>query len=344
MIYRLKRLFFTVFILLLLTAGCSTPSTLPISIPATPPPVQSAPPPKVVLVLGGGGTRGLAHVGVLKVLQQHAIPIDMIIGTDSGSIVGSMYASDPNVKRIQRKLLRAQSSDLIDISALHALEGPITGNALQNFIFKNVYEKNINQLPIRFVAIATDLKTGQNISLASGPIAPAVNASCALPPYFHPVNLYSRTLIDGMITDPVAVDVAKSYQPKIIIAVNVSASLPKQMPTNIVGIYDRNYIISDRQFNAYCAQDADVIIHPNVPEINYPDTQEKLAMIHAGEKAAIAALPQICAELQKNNIASDCSHVVTPPAQKKNLRSKILQFIYPLRLKMRDFNAQMARS
>lgn len=317
------------FLLFLISCATTRP---PIFVPATQPPTQFGPPPEVALVLGGGGARGIAHVGILKVLQQYRVPVDLVVGTDSGSIVGVLYADSLNIRKIQNTVLQTQLTDLIDISALHALEGPITGNALQNYILAHVRARNFNQLKIRFSAVATDLKTGQSISLASGPIAPAINASSALPPYFRPVNLYGHVLVDGITTDPVAVDIAETYHPKVIIAVNIAAALSPQMPTNVIATYDRGYAISDLQFNEFSARRANVIIHPNLPALNYPSIPQKIAMIQAGEKATLAAMPEICAELQKNNIASACSHTIAP-AKPKTLRSKVLHLIDEIRHK-----------
>lgn len=304
-----------------------------IFVPQQPPKLPPAPPPRVVLVLGGGSARGIAHLGVLKVLRKNRIPIDMIVATNAGSIVGAMYADNSSIKNIRTALLNASATDLIDISALHLLEGPITGNALQNFILKHVRAKTFDQLHTRLVATAMDVRTGQTIPLATGPIAPAINAACALPPYFHPVQLYGHLLVDGAVTDPVPVDVAKTFNPKVIIAVNLAPTLPTAMPSSNVGVYDRSMIISDRQFNSFSDAAANVVIHPTVADISDPNRQQRIAFIHAGEKAAQLALPQICAVLQQNHIASACSTSALPPAppkpisKPKKIENKLLHWI-----------------
>lgn len=321
----IKNLFYflAIGILFPLFAGCA-PRPI-IFVPQEPPPLPAGPPPRVAVVLGGGGARGFAHIGVLKVLQQYRVPVDMVVGTSSGSIVGAIYADNPNTDALQRTLIHAQRSDLVDISALHALEGPITGNALQNFILTHVRARTFNQLPLRFVVVATDLRTGATVPLASGPIAPAVNASAALPPFFRPVNLYGHTLIDGGTTDPVAVDVARAYKPKVVIAVSIVPDLPPYAPSYIIGVYDRAYYISDLKFNEYSMQTADVKIHPVVGQTGVFDDSNKRALVRAGEKAALKAIPEICAELQRYDIPSACSHGPQPVAEKTG--AKILKFI-----------------
>lgn len=297
--------FFICCVLILLAACAATRPN--IQVPKAPPPVAVIiHRPQVALVLGGGGARGFAHIGVIKVLKQYHVPIDLIVGTSAGSMVGSVYADDPNVHHLIKVLKQAGPSTLVDISAFHLLQGPITGDALQSFILKHVKARTFNQLKIPFIAVTTDLQTGATVPLSSGPIAPAINASSALPPFFRPVHLYGRIFVDGGTTDPVPVDIARLYHPKVIIAVTIVEDVPKAMPTNIVGVYDRAYAISDLRFNKFSTLGADVVLHPDVGQTGVFDASHKRALIKAGEQATLKALPQICAALKRNHIASDC--------------------------------------
>jgi NTE family protein len=284
--------------------GCAIAPAL--AIPATPPPPPKIKtPPDVAVVLGGGGARGMAHIGVLKVLQEEHIPIDLIVGTSAGSIIGALYAANPNPALLQTTVFMAGISDLMDISP--SLEGPITGNALQNFILLHTGIENFRQLRIPFVAVATDLETGETVPLYSGPVAPAVNASAALPPVFHPVSLYGRVLVDGGVSDLIPVDVAKLYHPKVIIAVNVTPDLSPFMPANIIGVYNRAYTISDQRFAQFNMRSADIVLHPKVGQTGVFDSSNRIGLVRAGEKAALQALPQICALLREKHIPSRCS-------------------------------------
>lgn len=300
-----KKLFYTAVIFLtVIIVGCAA-SRPNINIPQVAPPPPAIGKPRVALALGGGGARGIAHVGVLKVLQQEHIPIDLIVGSSAGSIVGSLYASNPNSYRIESILLQAGITDLLDFSP--SLQGPITGNALQDFILRNATAKTFRQLKIPFIAVTTDLLTGETFPIESGPLAPAVNASSALPPVFHPVNLYSRTLVDGGVTDLVPVDIAKKYNPDVIIAVSITPNVPRMMPSSIIGVYNRAYILSDARFAEYNMEGANVEIHPYVGQTGVFDSSNKPALIHAGEVAARRALPEICELLREKKIPSRCS-------------------------------------
>lgn len=298
------KLICSISVIIILTA-CAT-ARPPIAIPATAPPALSLKSqPRVALVLGGGGARGMAHVGVLKVLQQEQIPVDLIVGTSAGNIVGALYAGNPNAYAVENILMQAGLTDLLDVSP--SLQGPVSGNALQNFIVRNVKARYFQQLTIPFISVATDLGTGQTVAISSGPIAPAVNASAALPPVFRPVQLYGHTLIDGGFTDLIPVDIAKRYNPEVTIAVNIIPDIPRTMPTNILGVYDRAYLLSDARFAQFNMEGADVTLHPYVGQAGLFDSADKQPLVRAGEAAARRALPQICALLKAKNIHSRCS-------------------------------------
>lgn len=312
-----------IFSVVFFVTGCSIVPPF-IFIPRKPPPAPPAPPPRVTLVLGSGGTKALTNVGVLKVLEANHIPVDMIVATNSGSIVGVMYADNPNSYFLQNRLMQVNPAFLIDPSALHILESEVTGAQLQNFIYHQIRAKQFRDLKIRFVAVATDLRNGRNVILQSGPIAPAINAAAALPPYIRPVRMYGHVLIDGNTTNPIPVDVARTFNPKVIIAVKPTHVLPPGLPTNIFAIYDRTFAISDNIFNKLSSRDASVVIKPRLSFDSALNPAQKRAYIYMGEVAAQKALPQICELLQKNGIESDCSHA---KKQSKQWPKRIMQIL-----------------
>jgi NTE family protein len=324
-IYRFCLSLFVVAIGVALT-GCATshpasPTSSPTITSQVTTPLATATPPKTVpvpdhapqiaLVLGGGGARGYAHIGVLKVLQQAGIPINLIVGSSVGSLVGALYADSTDANQVQKKLLETQEHDLIDVNLLHVLSGAISSPRFQHFITQNIKATDFKDLKIHFVAVATNLHTGEAIRLSSGPLAPAINASCALPPAFQPVNLSGRILVDGGIADPVPVNVARLYKPHVIIAVNIAAQLPPEMPKSILGISQRSTLINLMHYARLSSQNADFVIKPHVGNIGVFDTSNKLALIAAGEAAARRALPQICQLLAAKNIRSRCATVLS---------------------------------
>jgi NTE family protein len=315
---RILKAFFAalLFIYFMALAGCATsptptqtpPVVTPIAVPK--PVVVPNNTPRVTLVLGGGGARGYAHVGVLKVLQQAGIPVDLVVGSSVGSLVGALYADSANANQVQQILLAAQEHDLVDVSLLHVLSGAGSGQRLQHFMTQHLKAADFKALKIHFIAIATDLRTGNTIQLPHGPIAPAINASCALPPAFQPVNLYGHILVDGGIADPVPVNVARLYKPQVVIAINIAEQLPTEMPIGILEVAKRSTLINLMRYARLSSQNADIVIQPQVGDTGSFDTSHKIALIAAGEAAARRALPQICQLLAAKNINSHCTTVL----------------------------------
>lgn len=258
--------------------------------------------PDVALVLGGGGARGLSHVGVLRVLHQAGIPINVIVGTSAGSMVGAVYADRGNIHQLNTAFDKIGFWDIADISNFPSRYGVMQGYRLQKFILKHIHAKTFSQLTIPFIVATTDLKTGHVFPIKSGPIAPAVQASAALPGLFKPVHLYGHILIDGGMSDPVAVSLIKPYHPKVIIAVNVMKQLPKTLPVSADEVYERAGTIRGINITNMSARDADVIIHPNLGTTTVFQVGKKQELIQAGEAATRKALPKILALLKQHHI------------------------------------------
>jgi NTE family protein len=281
------------FLSLLFLAGCAG-SRPDIDIPSKQPPVdQSIGQPQVALVLSGGGVRGFAHVGVIKVLYDAGVPIDLIAGTSAGSIVGALYADQGKIDDVQTDVINVGLSSLLDFNNVPRSDGVFQGYKLQKFLLEHMQAKTFDQLKIPLIVVATDLKTGTPVKLDSGPVAPAVQASAAIPALFDPVSLYGYTLIDGGMSDPVAVDMVQPYHPKMIIAINVAEQLPAAIPSTAEGIYNRAFIISRLNMSRMSATGADVLITPDVGATKVLDIDKKAQLIKAGQDAAQKALPEI---------------------------------------------------
>lgn len=280
--------------ILLLVSGC-TASNPHVKIPQAEPSSSYLKKvhPRVVLVLGSGSARGFAHAGVIKVLEENHIPIDMIIGTSAGSIVGALYADNPSANSLHELLLTTPRNEVIDFSLMNLTQGPISGNGLQNFLVHHLKAQTFEDLQIPFAAVATDLDSGKLHVFGSGPIAPAVNASSAAPPFFRPVKLYGKIYVDGGLIDPVAVDVARRFHPKLIIAVILNHPLSKSLPTNTAGVFLRSFDMMLMQLNDYSAAKAHIVIRPEPDDITMFDGSKRDYLMRIGEESARAALPMI---------------------------------------------------
>jgi NTE family protein len=297
----IKKVFLLIIVSLIFT-GCVTAPQIPMPSQEPPTAYLDKLHPQVILVLGSGGARGFSHVGVLKVLEENHIPIDMIVGTSAGSIVGALYADQPSAAHLRNLLLSAKRDKVIDFSIFNIPTGAISGAGLQNFLYTNMHAKTFNQLRIPFVAVASNLETGQLHIFASGPIAPAVNASSAAPPFFRPVKMYGQLYADGGLIDPVSVDVAKRFHPKIIIAVRLDTGLSTTMPTHAPGYFLRGFDLMLINLTRYSAQDANVIIIPKLGDINMFEDAQRPALMREGELAAEKSIPEIKKLLRANNI------------------------------------------
>lgn len=258
--------------------------------------------PNVALVLGGGGARGIAHVGVIKVLADAGVPVDLIVGTSAGSIVGAIYADQGNAQQVVSTFREIGLWDIADINNFPTKQGIMQGYRLQKFLLRHMHARTFAQLKIPFIVATTDLATGKVFPITSGPVAPAVQASAAIPGLFNPVHLYGRILIDGGMADPVAVDLAKPYKPKVIIAVDVAQQLTKKLPITNEGYYERAGIIREMTITKLSAENADIVIRPAVGDTNVFQIGRKKQLYKAGEIAARKALPQILRLLKRNHI------------------------------------------
>ncbi len=265
-----------------------------IKIPAQPPtPTLLTHKPRIALVLGGGGARGFAHVGVLKVLHNAHLPIDVIIGTSAGSIVGAIYADNGSYVQLHNVMLKASLGNFFAFSNVPNLSGMVEGYRMQRFLLNNMHARDFNQTKIKLILATTNLQTGPVYPRASGPIAPAVRASASIPGLIQPMHMYSKTLIDGGMSDPIAVDLAIPLHPKLIIAVDIARALNKQLPNSASGIAQRAMLISRMHISDSSLRGADIVIRPSVGDASVFDINDRTQLIKAGEQAAKRALPQI---------------------------------------------------
>jgi NTE family protein len=181
--------------------------------------------PSIGLALGGGAARGFAHIGVMRTLAAHGIVPDVIVGTSIGAVVGGCYAARQldNFETWARGLKIRSIFSYLDISLSGS--GLISGGHLAAKLNETLADGRIEDLPIRFAAIATEFNTGHEIWLTRGRVADALRASYALPGIFPPVRIGGRWLVDGALVNPVPVSAARALGARLVIAVNLNADL-----------------------------------------------------------------------------------------------------------------------
>jgi len=181
--------------------------------------------PTIGLALGGGAARGFAHIGVIRTLEAHGIVPDVIVGTSIGAVVGGCYAAKEmdNLDKWARTLTVRGVLGYLDISLSGS--GLIGGGHLAAQLEGGLKESRVEDLPIRFAAIATEFNTGHEIWLTRGRLSDALRASYSLPGIFPPVLIGGRWLVDGALVNPVPVSAARALGSRLVIAVNLNSDL-----------------------------------------------------------------------------------------------------------------------
>lgn len=249
--------------------------------------------PRVALVLGGGGARGFAHVGVIRILEQEKIPIDMVVGTSVGSLIGAMFAAVPTGPNLERMVLQLERDDLVDYSFLMMRKGLIIGDRLERFVSEKVAVSRIEDLKIPFAAVATDIRSGERVILDRGLLARAVHASCALPAVFQPVEIDGRLLVDGGVLESLPVPTAKFLGADVTIAVDIGTRVRNIQSADLVTVVIQALSIAGAEMRRHHAREADVLIHPDVDGIGAFDFTQKERCVNAGEAAAREGLSRI---------------------------------------------------
>jgi len=177
---------------------------------------------KIGLALGSGSARGLAHIGVIRALEDAGIKIDLVTGTSIGALVGSVYASG-NLKALEKVYLGfdwRQIAYFFDI--VFPKSGLIDGKKVANFVREYVHVETIEHLPLPFQAVATDIETGKEVCIGRGDVIEAVRSSLSMPGIFTPVRSNGQLLVDGGLTNPVPVSTARSMGAELVIAVDLN--------------------------------------------------------------------------------------------------------------------------
>jgi NTE family protein len=257
------------------------------------------PKPKVALVLGGGAARGFAHIGVIRALEQEKIPIDLIVGTSVGSLIGALYACDRNSFELEWTAFALEKDDIFDYGLLNAFTGMglAKGEKLEAFVRNKIPAANIEQLRIPFAAVATDLNRGTRVVLDSGSVGKAVRASSAIPGVFQPVEHQGKSLVDGGVIDNVPVAVAREKGADIVIAVDIGKQVNNFNITNVIDVMLQSITIMGAENARVRKGEADILIAPNVGDVGMLDFTRKKQCMQAGIEATQKMLPEIKAKI-----------------------------------------------
>jgi NTE family protein len=240
--------------------------------------------PKIGLALGSGSARGFAHVGVLKVLKEENIPVDLIAGSSIGALVGTLYGAGSDIDRLYRlaKLFKRKYYTDFVVPKM----GLIAGKRIKEFMKVMTFGKKLEELDIPVAVVATDLSTGEKVIFTEGQIDNAVRASISIPGIFVPERIGDRLFVDGGLVERVPVSVARKLGADIVIGVDVSV-IKRNQP--IVSIYDVIMQSIDIMQNEGFRQHeiaSDWMIRPKVDHFNARTFTQLEEIIQAGEEEA----------------------------------------------------------
>ncbi len=243
----------------------------------------------VALALGGGAARGLAHIGVLKVLAEEGIPVCGVAGTSAGAVIGAAVCAGHSWETILEKARAIDWPDIVTLSLPR--KGFLSLAKLEHFVDRFLGSKSFDELYIPFAAVAVDLISGDVVVLNSGSVAAAVRASCSIPGIFEPVARGGKVLADGGLRNDVPADVAAEMGPGTVIAVNLNSDTAhSHAPRNILDVIHYSFDILTKHGAHETLAAADIVICPRLDDVGYQELKKVDELVARGESATRAAL------------------------------------------------------
>jgi NTE family protein len=247
---------------------------------------------RIGLALGGGFARGIAHAGVLRVFEQHRIPIHCITGISAGSIAAAAYASGATSEEIARAGCSMRFRD-IGRWSLGRL-GLIGSECMQRFLKRLLKTYRFEEMRIPLGVMATDLFTGNPVAFSgNGPVFDPIRASCSYPGLFQPVPHRGQLLVDGAMSVEIPAALARQLGANRVISVYLPAPSPEVEPRNVFQVVNRCFQILQRRSEDRWRNETDLVIAPDVRGMDWNAFGQGPRLIEAGEAAARAVLPEI---------------------------------------------------
>lgn len=247
--------------------------------------------PKIGLALGSGGARGFAHLGVIKVLREAGIPVDLIAGSSMGALVACFYGAGIDMDRLYKLSGAFKRKYYLDFTVPKM--GFIAGNRIKEFIRLFTHGKNLEELDIPVAVVATDLIAGEKVIFRDGPISDAVRASISIPGILVPEKLNGRILVDGGVADRVPVSVVKEMGADIVIAVDVAKVKKNAEITSIFDVIMQSIDIMQKELVISREAASDIMIRPHVEMYSSRAFTNIEEIIKIGEDEARKHLSQI---------------------------------------------------
>ncbi|MFP4378113.1 MAG: patatin-like phospholipase family protein [Spirochaetales bacterium] len=245
------------------------------------------------LALGGGAARGVAHIGVLRVLEEEGLEPDFICGTSAGSIVGALYAGGYRWETIAEVVRSTDWRDIVQ--PVFPKMGLVKAEKLQQRLNELLDSLTFEELDVPFCAVAVDIMTGKKVQLRTGPVAPAVRASCSVPGIFEPMIDGDRVLVDGGILEEVPIYTCQDMGAKIVLAVDLNSDLATpRFPENVFHVILASFAAISRNREKLAHSRRNVVVAlPKLAEFSFHDLKRREELIEAGAAAVREELPRL---------------------------------------------------
>ena len=248
--------------------------------------------PAIGLALGGGFARGIAHVGVLKVLEEEGIPVRMIAGTSVGALIGAAYCSGVTIAELEEVAYKVRFTTFARWTL--SRYGFATNDRMVSFLTRTLKVQTFEELRIPLGVTATDFNTGEGMVFTSGSIIDPVRASCAYPGMFLPVEICGRWLVDGMLSNPVPTRPLRAMGAERVLAVQLKGQWSKTTaPRHLFDVIGQSFAIAQDMMSSVWRSAADLVIEPDVAGFDYDDFKRAGELIRVGEVAMRRALPEV---------------------------------------------------
>src|SRR5271169_3602690 len=254
--------------------------------------IETKPVPAIGLALGGGFARGIAHVGVLKVLEAEGIPVGMIAGTSVGALIGAAYCSGLTIAELEDLAHKVRFTTFARWTLSRC--GFATNDRMVAFLARTLKVQTFEELRIPLGVTATDFNTGEGVVFSSGSIVDPVRASCAYPGMFLPVEMRGRWLVDGMLSHPVPTRPLREMGAERVLAVQLKGQWSKTTaPRHLFDVIGQSFAIAQDMMSNVWRSAADIVIEPDVAGFDYDDFKRAGELIRVGEQAMRSALPEV---------------------------------------------------
>ncbi|MGA9391296.1 MAG: patatin-like phospholipase family protein [Candidatus Sulfotelmatobacter sp.] len=272
--------------------------------------------PAIGLALGGGFARGMAHIGVLKVLEEESIPIRVVAGTSVGALIGAVYCSGLSLEQLDKVARSCRFTTFARWTV--SRYGFASNDRMVSFLTQTLKVKTFEELRIPLGVTATDFNTGEGVVFHSGSMVDPVRASCAYPGMFLPVNIRGRWLVDGMLSHPVPTRPLREMGADRVLAVHLKGQWSKDgAPRHLFDVIGQSFAIAQDKMSHLWRGAADLVVEPDVAGFAYDDFKRAAELIRAGEVAMRQALPEVRKWLQtpaETPVALKAPSVVARPA------------------------------